>query len=251
MPMHDKQWGTEGNSCKSNTTTAKMNPWPDSSTKQTTPRSISISTVATADRSNISYDPYLSTRVFTKGNIDAPKPTDNIWIGIKHVFLPAFWCSKCDSWSSHHDKLHDERIRRQTMKNAPMEKQDDYRKQTQQNHYGPPHQQNRAYSRSDTNKRSNTTCNRENYQDKRSRNDRGRSPSRDRSKFQTRSPRNPGDNHRNGASFYDEKRSTRKLSRSPSSTQHHIKVSNTRRVTRPRLHSSETTTKDKKHKKKR
>jgi hypothetical protein len=40
MSIHDKQWGTYGNSWKSKTTTAKMKPWPDSSTKQTTPRSI-------------------------------------------------------------------------------------------------------------------------------------------------------------------------------------------------------------------
>jgi hypothetical protein len=73
--------------------------WADSSAKLTTPRS--ISTAATMDRSTISYDPYLSTHVFTKVNIHAPKPTDNIWIGVSHVFLPTFWCSKCNSWSSH------------------------------------------------------------------------------------------------------------------------------------------------------
>jgi hypothetical protein len=92
------------------------------------------------------------------------------------------------------------------MKNAQLSKQDDYQKQTQQSHYGPPHQQNREYGRNDKNKRSNNTYNRENYQDKRSRNERGQSPSRDRSNSQTRSPRSPGDNHRNGASFYDKKK---------------------------------------------
>jgi hypothetical protein len=179
MPMHDKQWGTGGNSWKSNTTTAKTKPWPDSSTKQTTPRSISTTTAA--DRSNVSYDPYLSTHVFTKVNIDAPKPTESIWMGTSHIFLPTFWCAKCDSWSSHHDKIHDECIGWQNMKSAQMAKQDDYRKQRQQNHYGPPHQQNRAYGRNDNKKRSNTAYDRENYQDNSSRNDHGRSPSRDRS----------------------------------------------------------------------
>jgi hypothetical protein len=29
MPLHEKQWGTDGNSWKSNTTTAKTNPWPE------------------------------------------------------------------------------------------------------------------------------------------------------------------------------------------------------------------------------
>jgi hypothetical protein len=134
------------------------------------------------------------------------------------------------------------------MKNAQVAKQDDYQKQTHQDHYGPPHQQNRAYGRYDNKKLPNITYDRENYLDKHSRNDGGRSPSRDRSNSQTRSP---GDNHRNGASFYDQKKITRKLSRSPRSTHHHRKVSNTRRVTRPRLHSSETARKDKNIKRKR
>jgi hypothetical protein len=109
IPMHGKQWGTYVNSWKFQGKTAKSKTWADSSTKLTTPRS--ISTTAAADRSNISYHSYLSKHVFTKVNIDAPKPADNIWIGPSHIFLPTFWCSKCDGWSSHHDKLHDERIR--------------------------------------------------------------------------------------------------------------------------------------------
>jgi hypothetical protein len=95
MPMHDKQWDTDGNSWKSHATTAKSKTWADSSTKLTTP--ISISTAATTDRSNISCDPYLSTPVFTKVNIDAPKPTDSIWIGTSHVFLPTFTNSMAEN----------------------------------------------------------------------------------------------------------------------------------------------------------
>jgi hypothetical protein len=168
--------------------------------KLTTPRS--ISTAATMDRSTVSYDPYLSTHVF----IDAPKPTDNIWIGVSRVFLPTFWCAKCNSWSSHHDKIHDERIQWQNMKDAQIAKQVEQINQNQQNFYGPPQQQDRQYGRNDNNKRSNTTYGRDSYQDKRSRNDRGRSPSRDRSNSHTRIPRSPGDNHQNGASFYDDKK---------------------------------------------
>jgi hypothetical protein len=107
---------------------------------------------STADRFNISYDPYLSTHVFIKVNIDAPTPTDNILIRTSHLFLPTFWCAKCDSWSSHHDKLHEKCIGWQTMKNAQMAKQDEYRKQTQQSHYDPPQQQDRAYGRNYNNK---------------------------------------------------------------------------------------------------
>jgi hypothetical protein len=205
--MHDKQWGTDLNSWKSHGRAAKSKTWAESSTKLTTPRS--ISTAATMDRSTISYDPYLSTHVFKKLNIDAPIPTDNIWIGVSHVFLPTFWCSKCNSWSSHHDKIYDECIRWQNMKDAQVAKQVEYRKQTQKNHYGPPQLQDRTYGRNDKNKRSNTAYGRDNYQDKRSLNDRGRSPSRDRSNSHTRSPSSPGDNHRNGATFYDGKKNIR------------------------------------------
>jgi hypothetical protein len=90
------------------------------------------------DRSAASYYPYLSTHVFTKVNIDVPKPTDTIWIGVSHVFLPTLWCAKCNIWSSHHDQIHDERIRWQNMKDAQVAKQVEQRKQNQQNHYGLP-----------------------------------------------------------------------------------------------------------------
>jgi hypothetical protein len=106
MPLHDKQWGTDLNLWKSHGTAEKSKTWAESSTKLTTPRS--ISTAETMDPSKISYDPYLSTHVFTKVNINAPKPTYNIWIGVSQVFLPTFWCLKCNSWSGHHDKLNRE-----------------------------------------------------------------------------------------------------------------------------------------------
>jgi hypothetical protein len=153
MPMHDKQWSTDVNSWKSHGTTTKSKTWADSSTKLTTPRS--ISTAATTDRPTIS--PFSQK---------SPKPPDNIWIGVSHVFLPTFWCSKCDSWSSNHDKIYDERIRWQNMKDAQMAKQVEYRKQTQQSHYGPPQFQERSYVLNDNNK-SNTAHGCDNYQDKR------------------------------------------------------------------------------------
>jgi hypothetical protein len=126
MPMHEKPWCTELNSWKSHGTAAKSKTWAESSTKLTTPRT--ISTAATMDLSTISYDPYLSTHVFTKVNIDAPKTTENIWIGVSHVFLPTFWCGKYNSWSSQHDKIHEERIRWQNMKDAQIAKQVEHRK---------------------------------------------------------------------------------------------------------------------------
>jgi hypothetical protein len=63
-----------------------------------------------------------------------------------------------------------------------------------------------AHYRNDNKKRPNNSYDREKYQDKRSLNDRGRSPSQDRSNSQMRSPRSPGGNHRKGASFYDDKK---------------------------------------------
>jgi hypothetical protein len=122
MIMHEIKWGTENNSWGTTKDTAKARPWPDSSTKQTIPTS--ISTATTVDRSNISYDPYRSTHVFTKVNHEASKPTDNVCIGTSHVFLPTFWCSKCDSWSSHHDKLHDECTRWQAIISSIVERVD-------------------------------------------------------------------------------------------------------------------------------
>jgi hypothetical protein len=89
MPMHNKPWGTGINSWRSQGKAAKSKTWGESSTKLTTP--ISISTAATMDRSAVSYDPYLSTHVFTKVNIYAPKPTYKIWIGVSHFLLPTFW----------------------------------------------------------------------------------------------------------------------------------------------------------------
>jgi hypothetical protein len=168
-----------------------------------TPRS--ISTTATADQSTISYDPRQNKHIFTKIKIHEPKPTDNIWIGTSHVFLPTFWCQKCNSWSSHHDQLHDEGIRWQNNKIAHLAKLDEQNRQTKQNQYGPPHQS--SLHRYDNNKHPNSNSNCDKYQDKRTRNDRARSNSRDRSNSQPRSPRSPGgDNHRNGPYFYDNKK---------------------------------------------
>jgi hypothetical protein len=72
MPMHDNKWGTETNTWKSHGPSDKTKSWTGSSQRLTPPRS--ISTAATAERPTISYDPYQSKHVFTKINIDEPKP---------------------------------------------------------------------------------------------------------------------------------------------------------------------------------
>jgi hypothetical protein len=64
------------------------------------------------------------------------------------------------------------------MKDVKVAKQVEQRNQNQQNHYGPSQQQDRQYIRNDNNKLSNATYGHDSYQDKCSRNDRGRSPSR-------------------------------------------------------------------------
>jgi hypothetical protein len=66
----------------------KARSWGASSPRLTTPKL--ISTIATTDQTTISYDPRQSKHIFTKINIHEPKPTDNIWIGTSHVFLPTF-----------------------------------------------------------------------------------------------------------------------------------------------------------------
>jgi hypothetical protein len=88
MSMHEHKLVTDRNSWDTTKDKKKLKPWPDSSTKQTTPRS--ISTATTADLSNISYDPYLSTHVFTKLNHEAHKPTYKVCIGTSHIFLPTY-----------------------------------------------------------------------------------------------------------------------------------------------------------------
>jgi hypothetical protein len=203
MPMYASQWGNTTNTWRSQGTSDKTKSWGAPSPRVTTPRS--ISTTATADQTTISYDPRQSEHIFTKINIHEPKPTDNIWIGTSHVFLPTFWCKKCNSWSSHHDQLHDQRIRWQNNKTTQLAKQDEQYKQNKQNHYGPTYQS--SFNRYDGNKRPNSNSNRDTYQDKRPRNDGARSNSRDRSNSQPCSPRSPGgDNHRNGPYFYDDKK---------------------------------------------
>jgi hypothetical protein len=132
MPMHSNQWGNTTNTWRSQGASDKARSWGASSPILTTPKS--ISTTATADQTTISYDPRQSKHIFTKINIHEPKPTDNIWIGKSHVFLPTFWCQKCNSWASHHDQLNDERIRWQNNKTAQMVKMDEQHKQSKQNH---------------------------------------------------------------------------------------------------------------------
>jgi hypothetical protein len=57
MPMHENKWATESNYWDTTKDTAKVKQWSDSSTKQTTPRS--ISTATPTDRTkNTSYDSY-------------------------------------------------------------------------------------------------------------------------------------------------------------------------------------------------
>jgi hypothetical protein len=131
MLMHANQWGNTTNTWRSQGHSDKTRSWGASSPRLTTPRS--ISTTATTEQTTISYDPRQSKHIFTKIHINEPKPTDNLWIGTSHVFLPTFWCQKCNSWSSHHDQLHDERIRWQNNKNAQMAKMDEQQKQTKQN----------------------------------------------------------------------------------------------------------------------
>jgi hypothetical protein len=46
MPIHEKQWVTDSNSMGNTKDTVNAKQWPDSSTKQTTPRLISFATTA-------------------------------------------------------------------------------------------------------------------------------------------------------------------------------------------------------------
>jgi hypothetical protein len=180
------------------------NGWTSTSTVRT-PKS--VSTTMTADRSIISYDITQTKHKFTKSNNDTEKTNDNVWIVISHAFLPTCWCPKCNKWASHPDSLHEVCTRWKNDKAAHQVGKQDQTKIP--NNYGPTNQNNRNYERDDDRKRSSKTYDRDRNHDKRSCNDRGRSPSHGRSNSQTRSPRSPGDSHkdnyRQGASFFNGK----------------------------------------------
>jgi hypothetical protein len=59
----------------------------------------------------VSYDITKMNQIVTTGKYeDEPKPTDNVWIGISHVHLPTCWCPLCESWESHPESLHHDRM---------------------------------------------------------------------------------------------------------------------------------------------
>jgi hypothetical protein len=101
-------------------------------------------------------------------------------------------------------------------------------KKTQHNHYGPPQQQDITYGRNDSHKRSSTTYGCDNYQDKRS-----RMIADDHPREIAPTPRCTSQVITTETVHHSMKIkiNTRQLARLPLSTQHHIKISNTWRVT--------------------
>jgi hypothetical protein len=117
------------------------------------------------------------------------------------------------------------------MKNAQLAKQDDYRKQTQQNHYGPPHQQNRAYGRTITanDQITHTISKTTKTNDPEmiaADHPQEITPTSIRAAHAVQAITTETAHH-----YMTTKRSTRKLSRPPRSTQHQRKVTIARRVT--------------------
>jgi hypothetical protein len=122
MPMHQNSLG--GGLLPSSTG------WTSSSARRTP---MSVSTTSTSgDQSIISYDITQTKQTFTKSNHDAPTLGDSVWIGISHVFLPTFWCPKCNKCVSHLESLHDAHIHWQADESAKMGKQD---RNKRSNHY--------------------------------------------------------------------------------------------------------------------
>jgi hypothetical protein len=95
MPMHANRWGNTTSTWRSQGASDKARSLGASLPRLTTPRS--ISTTATAYQTTIRYDLRQSKHIFTKINISEPKPTDNIWIGTSHVFLPTFFAKNATS----------------------------------------------------------------------------------------------------------------------------------------------------------
>jgi hypothetical protein len=67
--------------------------------------------IITYNRSGISYDITKKNHIFTAHHYNEPKPTDNVWIGISHTYLPTLWCPKCNKWDSHPETLLKDRMR--------------------------------------------------------------------------------------------------------------------------------------------
>jgi hypothetical protein len=88
-----KKWGGNERQWGGNRVMTGTKGWASVSTKNTLR---SVLTTTTADRSIISYEITYTKHRFTKSNHDADKPTENVWIGISHVFLPTLWCPKFD-----------------------------------------------------------------------------------------------------------------------------------------------------------
>jgi hypothetical protein len=106
--MHKKQWGESDKPWGGSKAMTNTKQWASTSAK-TTPRS--IFTATTAGRSIVSYDITQTKHRFTNPIHEALAPTDNVWIGIPHLFLPTFWCPKCEKWTSRPESLHEERAR--------------------------------------------------------------------------------------------------------------------------------------------
>jgi hypothetical protein len=110
MPMHEKMGRKQGHDRNQKCASA--------STRNTP---MSVSTTTTDERSIISYDITQRKHRFKEAKRDAEKLTGFVWIGISHIFLPTFWCPRCDEWVSHSESLHDERTCWQTTKDAQQE----------------------------------------------------------------------------------------------------------------------------------
>jgi hypothetical protein len=78
----------------------------------TSPRSKTIPYSITASSyTTVSYDITKTSHIFTTANYkDEQKPTYNVWIGISQVHLPTYWCPLYDSWESHPESLHTDRM---------------------------------------------------------------------------------------------------------------------------------------------
>jgi hypothetical protein len=76
------------------------------------PRSKTIrNSITSSSSSLISYDITKTNHIFTAPSYrDAPKPTDNVLIGISHTHVPTCWCPKCDRWESHPESIHRDRM---------------------------------------------------------------------------------------------------------------------------------------------
>jgi hypothetical protein len=123
MPMHQKNSWANNKHRPARTSALGAGASPQA---RVIPNSSTAPSTITDNRSMISYDITKTNHIFTTNHKDAPKPTEYVWIGISHTYLPTSWWPKCNKWGSHPESLNEDLmsfIKMMAERNAKKEQQ--------------------------------------------------------------------------------------------------------------------------------